>query len=215
MGLENIACCYHSLTAYLIQYLLITAIILGMISNILGFILILWEYISKFILFLYVLCFCLYILSGISTLLIIYYRRNKTINSINNRRSIQISIGNIIISIFGLILGTICLIVCSVRYYDHEADVVDGKRAINGWDKFYMFLLLGLNMRFFLFMFFLWLSLLLRLYKKTNGAYSRSSGLNTSTTSIDNNANIGTNNNNNIITKEVRVTYGNRELNLK
>ena len=77
MGFEKIACCYHSLTAYLIQYLLLGASCAGLLFNIIGFIVLKWKYISSFIKFLYILCFFLYFISILSILLLIYYRQKK------------------------------------------------------------------------------------------------------------------------------------------
>ena len=223
MGLENIACCYHTLTAYLIQYLLLGIVGVGLIFHIIGFILMLWQYISGFIEFLYVMCFIFNLFSGLSILLLIYYRHRKVINNTKNKISIRISFINIIIIIIAIIFGSICLVYCSVKYYDHDAEIIEGKRAVTGWDKFFMFLTLGLNIRFFLFLFFFWVSILIRLLKKTSGAYKnqRNSEINISTISNmsneggDNNNKIQVQSGNNNITKEVKVMYGVRELNLK
>ena len=171
MGFEDIACCYHRLTAYLIQYLLLGTCILGILFNILGFILLDWGYVSGFIEFLYVMCFIFNILSAASILLLIYFRKKQTINNEENQKSIKISFANIIISVVGMLFGIICLIYISVKYYDHESDIIDGKKAITGWDKFWMFLILGLNIRLLLFLFFFWVSILIRLLRKTSGAY--------------------------------------------
>ena len=223
MGLEDIACCYHRLTAYLIQYLLLSTAVLGIIFNIIGFIVMLWGYISGFIEFLYVMCFIFNVLSAASILLLIYYRNNRTINKENNKRSIQISFVNIISSILGIFFGVICLVYISIKYYEHESEVIEGKKAVTGWNKFSMFLTLGLNIRLFLFLFFFWVSILIRLLKKTSGTYidEKKNQMNVSaisTTSNDGNINNNvqtqiTNNNN--IKKEVKVVYGTRELNLK
>ena len=223
MGLEDIACCYHRLTAYLIQYLLLSTAVLGIIFNIIGFIVMLWGYISGFIEFLYVMCFIFNVLSAASILLLIYYRNNRTINKENNKRSIQISFVNIITSILGIFFGVICLVYISIKYYDHESEVIEGKKAVTGWNKFSMFLTFGLNIRLFLFLFFFWVSILIRLLKKTSGTYidDKKNQMNVSaisTTSNDGNINNNvqtqiTNNNN--IKKEVKVVYGTRELNLK
>ena len=215
MGLEDIACCYHKLTAYLIQYLILACTILGLILNIFGFIAILWDYIPGIILFLYVLCFIIYFLSFASIGLLIYYRRQKTINKKNNKKSIKISFANIAFSILGTLCAIICLISCSVNYYDHESEEEDGEKVINGWDKFFMFLFMGFNLRLITFMFFFWVSILIRLMKKTSGAYIHKDNIivNTSNISIEGNNSNNTNSNN--IAKEVRVSYGNRELSLK
>ena len=228
MGFEKIACCYHSLTAYLIQYLLLAAAILGVIFNIIGFILILWGYISRFIEFLYVMCFIFNIFSIACILLLIYYRQKKLINNEKNKLSIRISFINIIIVIVGLLFGIICLIYCSVKYYDHETEIQNGQvvKVIDGWDKFFMFLIMGLNLRFFLFLFFFWVSILIRLLKKTSGAYVENKKIEMNISTVSNISNDGgeNKNNNNIIqtqsgskniTKEVKVIYGIRELNLK
>ena len=81
-------------------------------------------------------------------------RKNIRINKEKNKLSIKISFANIIISVVGILVGAIVLVYFSVKYYDHEIDEENGKRVISGWDKFFMFLILGLNIRFFLFMFF-------------------------------------------------------------
>ena len=151
MGLENIACCYHRLTAYLIQYLLLGTAILSIIFNIVGLIVMLWGYISGFIEFLYVMCLVFNVFSTASISLLIYYRKRRTINKEDNKKSIKISFANIIITIFGILFGVICLIYISIKYYDHESEVVDGTKAVTGWDKFIMFLTLGINIRLFLF----------------------------------------------------------------
>ena len=217
MGFEKIACCYHSLTAYLIQYLLLGASGVGLLFNIIGFIVLKWKYISSFIKFLYILCFFLYFISILSILLLIYYRQKKRINDDKNKLSIKISFANIVISIVGLLLGAIVLVFCSVRYYDHEIDEENGERVITGWTKFFMFLILGLNIRLFLFVFFFWISILIRLMKKTSGAYIETKKDNvvlSNTSTISNGLDTNANKNNNI-TREVTVAYGARTLNLK
>ncbi len=211
MGFEKIACCYHSLTAYLIQYLLLATTILGILFNILGFIILKWEYISSFIHALYIITFCFNLISLASILLLINYREKKKINGEKNKISIKISFANIIISIFGLILSVICFVVISIKYYDHDSEIVNGKKVIGGGAKFFMFLDLGLNLRFFLFLFFFWISILIRLIKKTSGAYVDSEK---EKDNIITNSNLKFGENNNI-TREVTVTYGNRQLNLK
>ena len=221
MGFEDIDCCYHRLTAYLIQYLLLGTCILGILFNILGFILIDWGYVSGFIEFLYVMCFIFNTLSAASILLLIYFRKKQTINNEENQKSIKISFANIIISVVGMLFGIICLIYISVKYYDHESDIIDGKKAITGWDKFWMFLILGLNIRLLLFLFFFWVSILIRLLRKTSGAYidEKKNEINIST--VSNTSNEGNINNNQIqstnnnVTRDVKVIYGTRELNLK
>ena len=222
MGLENIACCYHRLTAYLIQYLLLGTAILSIIFNIVGLIVMLWGYISGFIEFLYVMCLVFNVFSTASISLLIYYRKRRTINKEDNKKSIKISFANIIITIVGILFGVICLIYISIKYYDHESEVVDGTKAVTGWDKFIMFLTLGINIRLFLFLFFFWVSILIRLLKKTSGSYVDEKKIQMNVSTISNTSNDGNINNNaqiqsanNNITKEVKVMYGNRELNLK
>ena len=221
MGFEDIACCYHRLTAYLIQYLLLGTCILGILFNILGFILLDWGYVSGFIEFLYVMCFIFNILSAASILLLIYFRKKQTINNEENQKSIKISFANIIISVVGMLFGIICLIYISVKYYDHESDIIDGKKAITGWDKFWMFLILGLNIRLLLFLFFFWVSILIRLLRKTSGAYVDEKKNEVNISTVSNTSNEGNINNNQIqstnnnVTRDVKVIYGTRELNLK
>ena len=221
MGFEDIACCYHRLTAYLIQYLLLGTCILGILFNILGFILLDWGYVSGFIEFLYVMCFIFNILSAASILLLIYFRKKQTINNEENQKSIKISFANIIISVAGMLFGIICLIYISVKYYDHESDIIDGKKAITGWDKFWMFLILGLNIRLLLFLFFFWVSILIRLLRKTSGAYVNEKKNEVNISTVSNTSNEGNINNNQIqstnnnVTRDVKVIYGTRELNLK
>ena len=221
MGFEDIACCYHRLTAYLIQYLLLGTCILGILFNILGFILLDWGYVSGFIEFLYVMCFIFNILSAASILLLIYFRKKQTINNEENQKSIKISFANIIISVVGMLFGIICLIYISVKYYDHESDIIDGKKAITGWDKFWMFLILGLNIRLLLFLFFFWISILIRLLRKTSGAYVNEKKNEVNISTVSNTSNEGNINNNQIqstnnnVTRDVKVIYGTRELNLK
>ena len=221
MGFEDIACCYHRLTAYLIQYLLLGTCILGILFNILGFILLDWGYVSGFIEFLYVMCFIFNILSAASILLLIYFRKKQTINNEENQKSIKISFANIIISVVGMLFGIICLIYISVKYYDHESDIIDGKKAITGWDKFWMFLILGLNIRLLLFLFFFWVSILIRLLRKTSGAYIDEKKNEVNISTVSNTSNEGNINNNQIqstnnnVTRDVKVIYGTRELNLK
>ena len=221
MGFEDIACCYHRLTAYLIQYLLLGTCILGILFNILGFILLDWGYVSGFIEFLYIMCFIFNILSAASILLLIYFRKKQTINNEENQKSIKISFANIIISVVGMLFGIICLIYISVKYYDHESDIIDGKKAITGWDKFWMFLILGLNIRLLLFLFFFWVSILIRLLRKTSGAYVNEKKNEVNISTVSNTSNEGNINNNQIqstnnnVTRDVKVIYGTRELNLK
>ena len=151
-----------------------------------------------------------------------YYRKRRTINKEDNKKSIKISFANIIITIVGILFGVICLIYISIKYYDHESEVVDGTKAVTGWDKFIMFLTLGINIRLFLFLFFFWVSILIRLLKKTSGSYVDEKKIQMNVSTISNTSNDGNINNNaqiqsanNNITKEVKVMYGNRELNLK
>ena len=81
MGFEKIACCYHSLTAYLIQYLLLATAILALIFNFLGFVILKWEYVSSFIHALYIISFCFNLISAASIILLIEYRSRKKINT--------------------------------------------------------------------------------------------------------------------------------------
>ena len=82
---------------------------------------------------------------------------------------------------------------------------INGKKAIIGWNKFFMFLCLGLNSRCMTFLFFLWISILIRLIKKTSGAYVENEAqniANNNTTTISND-------------RDVKVTYGINDYNLK
>ena len=80
---------------------------------------------------------------------------------------------------------------------------------------------LGINIRLFLFNFFFWIAILIRLLRKTSGAYidDKKNDINVST--ISNSSNDGNINNNqtqsanNNVAREVKVIYGTRELNLK
>ena len=118
-----------------------------------------------------------------------------------------------------------------MEYYDHETDEEDGEKVITGWDKFFMFLTMGFNLRLIIFLFFFWVSILIRLIKKTNGSYidNDAIAINISNLSIEGNTN-NTNNVNNInnninkkdnnsgnnnIVRDVKVSYGIRELSLK
>ena len=68
-----------------------------------------------------------------------------------------------------------------------------------------MFLCLGLNSRCMTFLFFLWISILIRLIKKTSGAYVENEAqniANNNTTTISND-------------RDVKVTYGINDYNLK
>ena len=135
------------------------------------------------------------------------------------------------LSLAGILFAVICLIVCSVEYYDHETDEEDGEKVITGWDKFFMFLTMGFNLRLIIFLFFFWVSILIRLIKKTSGSYidNDAIAINISNLSIEGNTN-NTNNVNNInnninkkdnnsgnnnIVRDVKVSYGIRELSLK
>ena len=97
-----------------------------------------------------------------------------------------------------MLFGIICLIYISVKYYDHESDIIDGKKAITGWDKFWMFLILGLNIRLLLFLFFFWVSILIRLLRKTSGAYVNEKKNEVNISTVSNTSNEGNINNNQI-----------------
>ena len=103
-----------------------------------------------------------------------------------------------VLGAFGIILSFITLIVCWVEYDDY-------KKEISGWNRFFMFVILGINSRCIGFLFFLWVSILIRLFKKTNGAYIVKENQyvvnNTSTSTVDN--------------REVSINYGTRQVNLK
>ena len=148
--------------------------------------------------FIYIICLFIYLLSIVCISIIILYRRNKTINKENNKISKKISIANLILGSIGILFSIICLIVCWIKYEDSKI-----KSNISVWNKIIMFVCLGLNLRIMLFNILLWISILLRLIKKTNGAYiinENQNVVNTSTMS-DN--------------REVKVSYGNRDLSLK
>ena len=204
MGFEKIVCCYHRLTAYMIQYCLLAASIIGFIFDIIGLALIKWEFIPNIIKLLYVICFITFIFSILCISILIFFRRKKTINERNNKPSIKISIVNVILSILGIIFSFLCLIVCWIKYDKNKNKYINGKKAISGWNKFFMFLCLGLNSRCITFLFFLWTSILIRLIKKTNGAYVENEAKNivnnTSTVSAE---------------KDVKVSYGINDYSLK
>ena len=202
MGFEKIVCCYHRFTAYFIQYFLLIIDILGIIISIIDFAVIKWEYIPGGIKFLYVICFIIYIFSTLCTSIIIIFRRNKTINDRNNKVSIRISQINIIISIIGLLFSLICFIIIWVKYEDKKSE-----KNISGWNKFISLFCLGLNSRLMLFLFFFWTSILIRLFKKTNGAF-REIKLDQTVDNTTNMSNISDN-------REVTVSYGIREVSLK
>ena len=69
-----------------------------------------------------------------------------------------------VLGAFGIILSFITLIVCWVEYDDY-------KKEISGWNRFFMFVIMGRNSRFVVFLFFLWVSILICLFKKTSGSY--------------------------------------------
>ena len=138
--------------------------------------------------YIYIQTFCICIL--------IFFRQKKTINKRNNKISIKISITNIILSLIGIFFSIICLIAGWIQYNDSN---------IKGWNKFFMFLCLGGNLRMITFVFSFWIAILIRLIKKTNGAYIEKEVepiSNISTSTISDN-------------RDVKVSYGIRELNLK
>ena len=198
MGIEKIACCYHRFTGYCIQNILIVASIIGFIFNIIGFAVIKWEYIPSGGELAYVACFLIYIISTICTTIIFYFRYKKIIHTSKYKISKNISLINMVLGAFGIVLSFITLIVCWVEYDDY-------KKEISGWNRFFMFVILGINSRCIGFLFFLWVSILIRLFKKTNGAYIVKENQyvvnNTSTSTVDN--------------REVSINYGTRQVNLK
>ena len=205
MGFEKIACCYHKFTAYVIQYILLAFSIIGFIAVIFGLALIKWEFIPNIIKLIYVICFIIYIFSTLCISILIYFRHKKTINNKNNKPSIKISTVNIILSIIGIIFSFICLIVCWIKYDKKKSYYINGEKAITGWNKFFMFLCLGINSRCITFLFFFWVSILIRLIQKTSGAYVESEAKNiannsTTTVSAD---------------RDVKVSYGISDYNLK
>ncbi len=205
MGFEKIACCYHRFTAYSLQYaLLIISIIFGLL-NFIGIIIIKWEFIPIGCKFIYIICFLIYLFSIACISIIIYFRRNKTVNTTNNRPCIKIAIANIALSIIAIIFSFICLIIIWIKYDHYKNYYVNGKKAISGWNRFFMFVSIWANSRGVGFLFFLWVSILLRLLKKTNGAYivKENKVENVSNTS-------GISNNN-----EVKITTGVNESNIK
>ena len=203
MGIERIVCCYHKLTAYFIQYALFIINFIGFLFSIIGFSVIKWEYIPSGGELVYVICFIIYILSEICISILIYFRSKKTINGRNNRPSKNISIVNIILSIIGIIFSFICLIVCWVEYDDNKNVTINGEKAISGWNRFFMFLILGINSRCMGFLFFFWTSILIRLIQKTNGAY------------IEKNTQVEINNTSVTEARDVSINYGTRQINLK
>ena len=198
MGIEKIACCYHRFTAYCIQNILIGSSIIGFIFNIIGFAVIKWEYIPSGGELAYIACFLIYFISTICTAFIIYSRYKKIIHTSKYKISKNISLINIVLGAFGIVLSFITLIVCWVEYDDY-------KKEISGWNRFFMFVILGVNSRCVGFLFFLWISILIRLFKKTNGSYfvkeTQYVVNNTSTSTVDN--------------REVSINYGTRQVNLK
>ena len=202
MGFEKIVCCYHRYSAYCIQYFLLIIDIVGIIISIIDLAIIKWEYIPGGIKFLYIICFIIYIFSTLCTAIIISFRRNKTINDRNNKLSIKISQINIILSIIGLLFSFICFIIIWVKYEDKKDE-----KNISGWNKVISLFCLGINSRFMLFLFFLWISILIRLFKKTNGAFREAKSGQT-VTNISSTSNISDN-------REVTINYGIREVSLK
>ena len=202
MGFEKIVCCYHRYSAYCIQYFLLIIDIVGIIISIIDLAIIKWEYIPGGIKFLYIICFIIYILSTLCTAIIISFRRNKTINDRNNKLSIKISQINIILSIIGLLFSFICFIIIWVKYEDKKDE-----KNISGWNKVISLFCLGINSRFMLFLFFLWISILIRLFKKTNVAFREAKSGQT-VTNISSTSNISDN-------REVTINYGIREVSLK
>ena len=161
-----------------------------------------WEYIPGGIKFLYVICFIIYIFSTACTALIIRFRRNKTINDRHNKLSIKISQINIIVSIIGLLFSSICFIIVWVKYEDKKAE-----KNISGWNKVISLFCLGVNLRFMLFLILFWICILIRLFKKTNGAFIEKN-LDQTVANTTNTSNISDN-------REVTVNYGIREVSLK
>ena len=202
MGFEKIVCCYHRFTAYFIQYFLLIIDILGIIISIIDLAVIKWAYIPGGIKFLYVICFIIYIFSTACTALIIRFRRNKTINDRHNKLSIKISQINIIVSIIGLLFSSICFIIVWVKYEDKKAE-----KNISGWNKVISLFCLGVNLRFMLFLILFWICILIRLFKKTNGAFIEKN-LDQTVANTTNTSNISDN-------REVTVNYGIREVSLK
>jgi len=198
MGIEKIACCYHKFTAYCIQNILLGASLIGFLFNIIGFAVIKWEFIPSGGELAYIACFLIYIVSSISTSIIFYFRYKKIIHTTKFKISKNMSFVNMVLGAFGIILSFISIIVCWVEYDDY-------KPYISGWNRFFMFVILGINSRCMGFLFFLWVSILIRIFKKTNGAYivkdTQYVVNNTSTSTVDN--------------REVSINYGTRQVNLK
>lgn len=204
MGIEKIACCYHRFTAYLIQNVLLGASLVGFIFNIIGFAVIKWEFILSGGELSYVACFVIYILSTICTSIIIYFRYKKVIHTSKYKICKYISFVNMILGALGIILSFATLIVCWVEYNENKYNKINGEQQISGWDRFFMFLILGVNSRCMGFLFFLWVSILIRIFKKTSGAYivRESQYVANNTSSISDN-------------REVSINYGTRQVNLK
>lgn len=205
MGIEKIACCYHRFTAYCIQNILLGASIIGFIFNIIGFAVIKWEFIPSGGELAYVACFLIYILSSICTSIIFYFRYKKIIHTTKFKISKNISFVNMVLGAFGIILSFITLIVCWVEYDDYKNYYINGEKAISGWNRFFMFVILGINSRCMGFLFFLWVSILIRIFKKTSGAYIVKEN-----EYVVNNTTISTADN-----REVSINYGTRQVNLK
>ena len=205
MGIEKIACCYHRFTAYCIQYMLLGASLIGFLFNIIGFAVIKWEFIPSGGELSYIACFIIYILSSISIALIIYFRYKKIIHTSQFKISKYISFVNMVLGGFGIILSFITLIVCWVEYDHYKKYTVNGVKVISGWNRFFMFVILGVNSRCMGFLFFLWVSILIRIFKKISGAY-----IVKDTQYVVNNTSISTSDN-----REVSINYGTRQVNLK
>ena len=205
MGFEKIACCYHKLTAYFIQYaLLVINIVFGLITFI-GLFIIKWEFIPILCKFLYIVCILIYLFSIVCISSIIYFRRKKTLHTKNNRPCIKLSIVNIVLNIIGVLFSIICFIVIWINYDRKKKYYIDGKKAISGWNRFFMFVTQGGNFRGMSFLFFLWISILIRLIKKTNGAYIENEN------KVQTVANTSTISNSN----EVKISTGVNESNIK
>ena len=110
-----------------------------------------------------------------------------------------------VLGAFGIILSFLTLIVCWVEYDDYKNYYINGEKAISGWNRFFMFVILGINSRCMGFLFFLWVSILIRIFKKTSGAY-----IVKETEYVVNNTSISTADN-----REVSINYGTRQVNLK
>ena len=207
MGIEKIVCCYHRFTAYCIQNILLGSSLTGFLFNIIGFAVIKWELIPSGGELSYIACFIIYILSSICTAIIIYFRYKKIIHTSKFKLSKNISFVNMVLGGFGIILSFITLIVCWVEYDYFKNYKVNGVKVISGWNRFFMFVILGVNSRCMGFLFFLWISILIRIFKKISGAY-----IVKDTQYVVNNTSISTSDNNN---REVSINYGTRQVNLK